>query len=329
MLVFTAKEVFFYCPAGVLSESVSMGGDRCEPILLTDISSMQLCGLLHTLKTDQRSQTTSASIGHYNSVYLTLLDFYAGRVLTYDTDVLDAFSGVINAQLRMLGQFYWGLPRGLFARALLQSRTLGPGDTMSRRPGFPSWSWLGWKPEEPGNHDTFRRYFLPPLFSLVHIYKHDEQSYLELLMEPRDDRGGMEGYCVDSIEHYNALTKLDPLPRWPCINKVPKFPHIFRQESVPVLLFWTHVARFAASALENNRALFYMNECSDRRARVSSAHIEVVLVATTRPSPGVTCLQGIAIERHSGYARRIGPVLDIPPPTWLAGNPKKELILLI
>jgi hypothetical protein len=326
MLVFTVKEVFFYCSNGIMSESVSIGGDRLESLPLADISSFKLCGLLHKSRTEQTSTTISASVEHYYSVYLTLLNFYVRRVLTYDNDVLDAFSGVINAQLGMLGQFYWGLPQGLFARALLQPSK--PQYTMSRRPGFPSWSWLGWKLDENEQHNIFWRDFLVPLFPLVHIYKHEEQSSPELLIGPRDDRG-IEGYCVNSIDNYNASTKLEPLPKWPCIGNVPKLPQLLGQESFSVLIFWTHVARFAASDLDKSLAFVYMDEDGDWIAHFGSAQIEVILIATTEPNSEYTEFHGIAIERHLGYARRIGIILDIRASTWLAGNPKKELILLI
>jgi hypothetical protein len=325
MLVFTAKEVLFYCPRGVLFESVSLGDDQCEPLPSRDVSSIELCELLHTSRTHQRSSNISASVKYYESVYLKLLNFYGRRVLSYDNDVLNAFSGVINAQLGILGRFYWGLPQRLFARALLLSRTASSDYTMSRRPGFPSWSWVGWKPDKPGQLGPFNNDVLSSFFPIAYIYKHDERSSLELLMGFRDDQG-IEGCCADSIDRYNSSTKLDPLPKWPCIEKVPKLPQLFGQESLPVLVFWTHVARFVTNAIKSTVMFFRMDECRDWRART---HIEFVLIGTSEPFPNYPVVHGILIERHLGYARRIGTALNVPLYRWLAGDPKKELILLI
>jgi hypothetical protein len=343
ILVFTAKEVFFYCPNGVLSESFSMGSDRYESIPPTNMRSIKLCGLLNTSRTNQLFQSISACVEHYNRVYLQLLNFYIGKVLTHDDDVLNAFSGVINAQLGMLGQCYWGLPQRLFARALLQSRTINPY-TMRRRPGFPSWSWLGWKLDQPRASRRFYKGMTRPLLPLVYIYKHDAQSSLELLVGPIGNQA-TEGCSVGSIDHYNTSTQLDPLPTLPCIENVPKVSQLSGQESLPLLLFWTHVARLTPSdfddlvsdfegtmVFDNSEPLpasLSLNECGLQSVHVGSAQIEVILIAMTDPDAGDSHFHGIVIERHLGYARRIGTVLQVPSAIWLAANPKKELILLI
>jgi hypothetical protein len=328
ILVFTAREVFFYCPNGILCESVTMGGDQYESFPLNVTSHIKLCGAVNTSLTSQSPSTIFYSVQYYRNVYLTLLGSYRERVLTYDDDVLDAFSGVLNAQLGVLGQFYWGLPQGLFARALLLSNTISPTYTMSRRPGFPSWSWLGWKFDQPGRHGIFYDPIQSPFFPLVYIYKHDAQSSTELLVGPMDDQG-IEGCCVGCIDHYNTTTELDPLPTLPCIEKVPKFPQLLGQDSLPVLLFWTHVARFTASAIKKSCAAFRITGCGDWKARIGNAQIEIILIALAESDSGDTHIHGIVIERHMGYARHIGTVLHIALSTWLDGNPKKELILLI
>jgi hypothetical protein len=45
-----------------------------------------------------------------------------------------------------LGSFHWGLPENNFERALLWNTSAEY--PIARRPGFPSWSWAGWRHEQ-------------------------------------------------------------------------------------------------------------------------------------------------------------------------------------
>jgi hypothetical protein len=66
---------------------------------------------------------------------------YTLRKLTYQSDALPAFLGVLNTLERMLVcKFLHGLPDVEFDASLLWS----PLGYHSRRAGYPSWSWLGW-----------------------------------------------------------------------------------------------------------------------------------------------------------------------------------------
>lgn len=75
--------------------------------------------------------------------YSRLVSDYSRRFLTYEDDVLRAFSGVTNTLTKtFLGGFHFGLPRLFFDTAMLwQAR----GRLTRRdRESFPSWSWAGW-----------------------------------------------------------------------------------------------------------------------------------------------------------------------------------------
>lgn len=150
VLLFLSEDVVFYCSNGVACESKSFGDDlyrTFSPMEQPDLhqeSSIQNCGFLHKLP--RNDATLIEIIEQYEGNYIQLLSFYIGRNLTYDTDVLNAFSGIINAQSVLLGDFESGMPLRLFARALFLSVTPQSGP-LSRRNGFPSWSWIGWKLE--------------------------------------------------------------------------------------------------------------------------------------------------------------------------------------
>jgi hypothetical protein len=314
-------------------------------------SSIQICGFLHKLP--RKNTTLLELIEQYEENYLQLLSFYIGRSLTYNTDVLNAFSGIINAQSDSLGYFIAGLPHRLFARALFLSveSEYGP---LSRRSGFPSWSWIGWKPDfscsrivfDNGGHSNAQR---RGYWTLVQIYLCTGHRNPVLLLGQLDINNGFEGYCTRSIEFYNQLTSAPSLPTEPSVEEAPLF-HIPRNESLQTsLIFWTHVAPLKLSFPTEYGVLPEVHiDCPMIGARFkeeASVELEVALVAITRGIShyeGVRCegwrepwrvaedneLSGIIIERWRGLARRVGVVHGIGIPQWVAANPQKELLLL-
>lgn len=87
--------------------------------------------------------------------YIELVCRYSNRNLTYDQDVLPAFSGVLEALSRgsFCGGFICGLPALFFDSALLwqpllKARRRFPVETATRIAPIaplPSWSWTGWQ----------------------------------------------------------------------------------------------------------------------------------------------------------------------------------------
>ena len=79
-----------------------------------------------------------------------LLSSYLERRLTYEEDILRAFSGILRALDSSMEGFHFGLPQQFFDAALLWvprerlTRREDLGNQVAR-PRFPSWSWAGWK----------------------------------------------------------------------------------------------------------------------------------------------------------------------------------------
>jgi hypothetical protein len=112
----------------------------------------------HCMTQDEDSKTTYTSCNwrfselarglHFSTwpdlrEYAQLVGDYSRRKLTYEDDVLNAFSGITNTLTKtFLGGFYFGLPRLFFDTAMLwQSK----GQLLRRNEEvFPSWSWVGW-----------------------------------------------------------------------------------------------------------------------------------------------------------------------------------------
>ncbi len=93
--------------------------------------------------------------------YIDMVENYTARNLTYDSDILFAFSGMMACFRKQLDgvptDWLFGMPIAAFGWSLCwesgMPRPSRPGDTTwsatpaptARRPGFPSWSWAGWK----------------------------------------------------------------------------------------------------------------------------------------------------------------------------------------
>ena len=82
----------------------------------------------------------------FRGIQVTWVESYTKRKLSYPTDILHAFSGILRAlQERFEGRILSGLPAAVLDITLLWV----PMQTLSRRQSsptliFPSWSWVGW-----------------------------------------------------------------------------------------------------------------------------------------------------------------------------------------
>ena len=73
--------------------------------------------------------------------YTRAIEEYTHREISYESDVLNAFAGLLHIFSRFLRcKTLLGLPEGLLDVALLWK----PTRQLQRRSGFPSWSWAGW-----------------------------------------------------------------------------------------------------------------------------------------------------------------------------------------
>ena len=75
--------------------------------------------------------------------YDALVSVFSGRKLTHETDALNACRGSLNRLSQAAGlEFCFGLPMHDCLRALIW--VPHSQNTLTRRLGFPSWSWTGW-----------------------------------------------------------------------------------------------------------------------------------------------------------------------------------------
>jgi hypothetical protein len=142
LLYFTKDQVFFRCANATWAEDAVL-----EPL--------EFRGHTHTAVVLSHTNHQPRWVSHPPDLhaprflelfleYQDLLQQYMKRNLTRDTDILAAFSGILNSFESSLGKSVYGLPELIFDASLLWYGH----PSSKRRPGYPSWSWCGWKPEK-------------------------------------------------------------------------------------------------------------------------------------------------------------------------------------
>ena len=72
-----------------------------------------------------------------------LVEIYSKRNLSFESDTIRAFSGILKSVEYDFGPAIWGVPQCAFVRGLTWS--LSSYKPSLRRSEFPSWSWAGWR----------------------------------------------------------------------------------------------------------------------------------------------------------------------------------------
>lgn len=132
--IFAASRIYFQCECRIYRE------DFCPD--KPDVVS-------HLLQNSDRSTSLSAYLGWRGGrmygpggSYERLVHDYLSRSLSRDDDIFRAFHGVLNLLESKLGtQFLAGLPKSRLDSSILWAVKR----KSTRRKGFPSFSWLGWK----------------------------------------------------------------------------------------------------------------------------------------------------------------------------------------
>jgi hypothetical protein len=121
ILYVSAKHIVFSCSEAYMSEAAS-------PLLREDNGLSQELLVLPSMDT-----------------YRTIVEDYTKRQLTFDSDVLVAFTGIMerfNKRSRL--SFIYGLPQRFFLQALMW-RSRQRGRWRGPEFGIPSWSWAAWE----------------------------------------------------------------------------------------------------------------------------------------------------------------------------------------
>jgi hypothetical protein len=159
LLVFTGSEVFFYCGVGFWREDMSLETPGNAILAYPDERNLLDSDIRVAFRTAQEPTVL------FWDIYTPLVASYIDRDLSFESDAINAFSG-ITSMLQDLGPFCWGLPNRFFSIALMWQDA-----PLRRRTGFPSWSWAGWK-HNPTRTETTVYYDWRGIDSIMPIYYH-------------------------------------------------------------------------------------------------------------------------------------------------------------
>ncbi len=151
-LIFTQSQVYWKCSAELLSESIAEGEDSqrkwVKPAQWYDtFSSPTLAGAVNRDGYALSKKAVAANGVEYLS-YAAHVERYTSRLLSFESDALPAFTGILNAlSRRSYSKMIWALPDSIFDLALLWKTESRSAGSKGRRPDIPSWSWVSWSGE--------------------------------------------------------------------------------------------------------------------------------------------------------------------------------------
>jgi Heterokaryon incompatibility protein (HET) len=138
-LFFSKEQVYWQCQRTMWSEELLLQPTRESAFDKWTLSSLQRIYV-------NMNAVTSGSGEEFWKTYRRLIRTYSDRSITYPTDALHAFQGVISVITRLTGvEFIWALPQPGFEFYLLWGLNSRLSGGRSATTVFPSWSWLAWK----------------------------------------------------------------------------------------------------------------------------------------------------------------------------------------
>lgn len=166
----TDNQVIWECLKGDAVEEYTWSiNNRCEAeeYIQTEDNMSQFRGAVRD-QGFRRTTNYNTEITESVDKYWSWVEDYTSRSLSFDTDILNAFSGVGNYLSRALGtHLLFALPESHFHKALLWSSLESPKARQST-PHIPSWSWASWKQAV-----TYEKFEYDDLVSLVFFHYQD------------------------------------------------------------------------------------------------------------------------------------------------------------
>lgn len=143
LLIFTPSQTFYHCTSATWFEDTILENkerdvgnvyiaERSDPSRKKQIDGEPS----YTAYEAHRSLFSSRN-------FWSLVEIYSKRQLSFESDSIRAFSGILKSIKDEYGAAIWGVPEYNFARGLTWS--LSECKMSLRRPDFPSWSWAGWR----------------------------------------------------------------------------------------------------------------------------------------------------------------------------------------
>lgn len=141
LLVFTEFQMFYHCNRATWFEDTIMESKFAtgQQVYIAERSS-----LTHKTRRSPNYTAYESHLPTFNEKnFWSLVEAYSLRDMSFESDAVRAFSGILSSLESEYGEAIWGVPRRSFSKGLTWS--LSESDPDLRRGGFPSWSWAGWK----------------------------------------------------------------------------------------------------------------------------------------------------------------------------------------
>lgn len=139
VVIFFGGEMTWECREAVWTEDLHVSPGAIDSFTTPHFSNTMtplLKGRLATIKAD-----FLVGVSSFTAMGLDNLTVYENAVLTYPSDILDAFADLAKTfETALATGFLQGLPQNRLDTALLWA----PEQALTRRSGFASWSWAGW-----------------------------------------------------------------------------------------------------------------------------------------------------------------------------------------
>ncbi|CAN9171960.1 unnamed protein product [Alternaria alternata] len=149
LLIFTDTQAFYHCGAATWFEDTIMEISESKPtVILKERASSHKERLLIGYATDTVYGTRYSALEDVK--FWSLVRDYSKRKMTFEADVIRAFAGILRSVEAEHGYAIWGIPQHHLLQGLLWYHS--KHQMNSRREGFPSWSWVGWRSRDNGLH---------------------------------------------------------------------------------------------------------------------------------------------------------------------------------
>ncbi|KAK4184986.1 heterokaryon incompatibility protein-domain-containing protein [Podospora australis] len=140
LLVFSATQAFYHCAEATFFEDTIMETreNNHSSVFIAERSSPA-----HKGRPQPGHTAYDAHQNLFGRNFWSLTEVYTQRQLSFESDCIRAFSGILASLEPEYGLAHWGIPEYYFSCGIAWKQTRH--EVPLRRPEFPSWSWAGWR----------------------------------------------------------------------------------------------------------------------------------------------------------------------------------------
>ncbi|KAK2764745.1 hypothetical protein CKAH01_04910 [Colletotrichum kahawae] len=201
-IFFGNSDVFFSC----FQDNLRLGAKETNPSALQRMSRQS-----HGQGFETSLRQSESYYGSFAEMYGWLAESYTRRAMTYRSDILNAFDGVLKI-FGFLSKtiLIFGIPERFILQALLWGYE-GTQGLATEPVGLPTWTWAAWAGQVQFNNHPLR--FLRPLSrfhfgSLVSLFYCEEVNETKRLRPLEEDRIWFNSKPLEMRKHASVLQQI-------------------------------------------------------------------------------------------------------------------------